>query len=240
MKEIKGYIFDYGGTLDTEGNHWGKVIWHAYEDCGIKIAETHFRDAYVHAERTLGKERIIMPDFTFHKTLDTKLEIEMRFLQDNGFWNVSDEQLKEKHDEVLRHLYSGVRTTMEHSRNVLAKIRQQGKPMILVSNFYGNVETVLKEMEISTLFDAVIESAVVGIRKPDPRIFLLGVDAARLPASSIMVVGDSIDKDIIPAKSIGCMTAWFKGEPWKEEHSDATFADMIINDLDNLITKSFT
>ena len=28
---IKGYIFDYGATLDTAGQHWGKVLWHAYE-----------------------------------------------------------------------------------------------------------------------------------------------------------------------------------------------------------------
>ena len=26
MMRIKGFIFDYGGTLDTRGNHWGKVL----------------------------------------------------------------------------------------------------------------------------------------------------------------------------------------------------------------------
>ena len=35
----KGYIFDYGGTLDTGGNHWGKVIWHAYQYLGVPVGE---------------------------------------------------------------------------------------------------------------------------------------------------------------------------------------------------------
>ena len=66
---VKGYIFDYGGTLDTGGQHWGKVIWHAYERLQVPVSEADFRDAYVHAERTLGKNPIIQPDFTFYKTL---------------------------------------------------------------------------------------------------------------------------------------------------------------------------
>ncbi|MFC2493522.1 MAG: HAD family hydrolase, partial [Prevotella sp.] len=28
---IEGIIFDYGATLDTNGDHWGQVIWHAYQ-----------------------------------------------------------------------------------------------------------------------------------------------------------------------------------------------------------------
>ena len=49
----KGYIFDYGGTLDTAGRHWGKVLWHAYSRHNIPVTEEQFREAYVHAERTL-------------------------------------------------------------------------------------------------------------------------------------------------------------------------------------------
>ena len=72
---IKGYIFDYGGTLDTGGQHWGKVIWHAYERQQVPVSEEQFREAYVHAERTLGKNPIIKPDFTFRRTLEEKIRI---------------------------------------------------------------------------------------------------------------------------------------------------------------------
>jgi putative hydrolase of the HAD superfamily len=49
---IKGIIFDYGGTLDTRGNHWGKVLWHAYERQQIPVTEEQFRDA---ADRILAE-----------------------------------------------------------------------------------------------------------------------------------------------------------------------------------------
>ena len=74
---IKGFIFDYGGTLDTGGQHWGKVIWHAYQRQRVPVSEPVFREAYVHAERTLGKNPIIQPDFTFRRTLEEKVRLQM-------------------------------------------------------------------------------------------------------------------------------------------------------------------
>ena len=75
---IKGYIFDYGGTLDTGGQHWGKVLWHAYERQQVPVTEARFREAYVYGERTLGKNPIIQPDFTFRQTLETKLRLQLQ------------------------------------------------------------------------------------------------------------------------------------------------------------------
>lgn len=31
-----------------------------------------------------------------------------------------------------------------------------------------------------------------------------------------LVIGDSLDKDILPARAIGCHTAWLKGEGWDD------------------------
>ena len=71
--EIKGYLLDYGGTLDTAGCHWGKFIWHGYERCHVGVAWDDFREAYVHTERALGQGGIILPTMTFRETLATKI-----------------------------------------------------------------------------------------------------------------------------------------------------------------------
>ena len=73
-----------------------------------------------------------------------------------------------------------------HSREVLLRLRKD-HPMVLVSNFYGNINVVLREFQLDDLFDSVVESAVVGIRKPDSRIFTLGVEAmqAVMPGSAL-------------------------------------------------------
>ena len=72
-----GLIFDYGGTLDTGGQHWGQALWHAYERHHVPVTEAQFREAYVHAERTLGRNPIIRPDFTFRQTLEKKLQLQL-------------------------------------------------------------------------------------------------------------------------------------------------------------------
>ena len=227
---IKGYIFDYGGTLDTGGQHWGKVIWHAYERQQVPVSEEAFRDAYVHAERTLGKNPIIQPDFTFYKTIETKIRIQLEYLQEKNDVSSVSSYLKPLTDS----LYEATVKETAKSREVLLQLKQQ-YPMVLVSNFYGNIATVLKEFQLDGIFDTIIESAVVGVRKPDPQIFTLGVEALGMRPDEVVVVGDSMDKDIIPAGKAGCHTVWFKGEGWTDDPVDESPAGKVITDLTQIL-----
>lgn len=220
---IKGYIFDYGGTLDTGGHHWGKVIWHAYERQQVPVSEAQFREAYVHGERTLGKNPIIQPDFTFRQTLEKKLQLQLEFLHQEDYLS-----------PLLDDLYSRTQAETRKSREVLLRLKEQ-YPMVLVSNFYGNIQTVLGEFGLDGVFSQIIESAVVGVRKPDPRIFSLGVEALGLKPDEVVVVGDSIDKDIVPARQAGCHTVWFRGEGWTDDPVDESLPDRIITDLRELL-----
>ena len=219
---IKGFIFDYGGTLDTGGQHWGKVIWHAYERQQVSVSEADFRDAYVHAERTLGKNPIIKPDFTFKRTLEEKIRIELEFLGKEEF-----------QQSIVDDLYARTMAETAKSREVLLELKQRYR-MVLVSNFYGNIATVLKEFGLDGIFEHIIESAVVGVRKPDPKIFALGVDALGVEPNETVVVGDSMDKDIIPATKAGCHTVWFEGEGWTNDPVDDDQADFTITELTQL------
>ena len=53
--DIKGVIFDYGGTIDSRGDHWSEVIWDGYREAGVQVTKEQFRDCYVYAERELAK-----------------------------------------------------------------------------------------------------------------------------------------------------------------------------------------
>ena len=257
LEGLKGIIFDYGGTLDTCGQHWGKKLWHAYERQHVPVTEQQFRDAYVYGERTLGRNPIIKPDYTFHRTLSTKIRLEMEHLCTQGAWDASEEEFKQKHQAVLEDVYAEVLATTAHSAEVLTQLSERF-PMVLVSNFYGNIECVLQEFGLCKFFPRFVESAVVGIRKPDPRIFELGVEKLRssdveektqnpplsttlnselstLHSNEVLVVGDSFYKDILPAQKAGCRTAWFKGEGWTDETYDETIPDMVITDLSDLL-----
>ena len=197
------------------------------------MSEEAFRDAYVHAERTLGKNPIIQPDFTFYKTIETKIRIQLEYLQEKNDVSSVSSYLKSLTDS----LYEATVKETSKSREVLLQLKQQ-YPMVLVSNFYGNIATVLKEFKLDGIFDTIIESAVVGVRKPDPQIFTLGVEALGMRPDEVVVVGDSMDKDIIPAGKAGCHTVWFKGEGWTNDPVDESPAGKVITDLTQLLVNS--
>jgi putative hydrolase of the HAD superfamily len=227
----KTYIFDYGGTLDTGGDHWGRVIWHAYERAGIPVGEEQFREAYVFAERKLGSEPIIKPSFTFRETLHTKLQIEMEHLGIN-----------EGLTKVLDDLYALTQKQTAASREVLLKLRETAT-LALVSNFYGNLRTVLSEFHLDDLFTVVVESAAVGVRKPDPAIYRLALTELEcnhncqlsILNSQITVVGDSMKNDIQPAKELGLYTIQISGEPWDNINTTGISADRVITNLKELL-----
>ena len=238
---MKGYIFDFGGTIDTNGCHWGKFIWHAYERQHVPVNWEEFRKAYIYAEQQLGRNPIILPTDSFRQTLDKKLRIEMEWLVSQGYWYSSPLEVERLHAAVLNDLYNCVSERVACGREVLLKLKSH-YPLVLCSNFYGNLNEVLKEFQLDGLFQDVVESAVVGIRKPDSRIYELALHSlgGMEAAADVVVVGDSLKNDIRPARQTGCQTIWLKGEPWDSEDPDNITsspgeADRIITNILDLI-----
>ena len=229
MNGIKGIIFDYGGTIDTDGTHWGEVIWDEYINANVGIEKPSFREAYVHGERTLAKEPIIAPTDTFRTLLEKKMAIQAGYLRQKGI-AISDEQEK----AIAQGCYNKVLRTLESTCKIVKSLAEQ-YPMVLVTNFYGNMPVVLKEFNLGSYFKQIVESSVVGIRKPDPALFALGVEALGLPADEIIVIGDSYRKDIYPALSLGCKAVWIKNRCWEnEETSDNATPTAIIETIEKL------
>lgn len=258
--DIKGIIFDYGGTLDTRGDHWSEVLWQGYEHFGIGVADDEevepgvsihkqaFRDAYVYGERALAVNPIVTPDFHFEDILREKLILELNFLagkelletgKDDSekqalFLSLSDSEIQQIAVDMAHYINAKTLALLNENKQVLEHLKQNGYPMVLVSNFYGNINQVLKDAGIDGYFEDVIESAVVGVRKPNPAIFALGVCALDLPASQVLVVGDTYGKDIIPAHKLGCHTLWIKGLQWEEKKVDESIPDGIIKKLSEM------
>ncbi len=233
FERIKSLIFDYGGTLDTNARHWARVLWEGYVRAGIPVDEAAFRKAYVHGERTLARLPIIVPADNFHAVLLKKVDVETRYLVDEGLWNATAGERRRLSAAVAEYGYAYARRTTEQSREVLMRLQPHYK-MVLVSNFYGNIGTILDDFGL-TFFSHVVESAVVGVRKPAPAIFRLGVEATGNSPEEVLVVGDSYDKDIVPARAAGCATAWLKGEGWTDDQPDGIEADVVISRLSDLM-----
>ena len=231
LKGIKGIIFDYGGTIDTGGEHWSHVIWRAWQQAGVAADYLRFREAYVYAERELARTLHILPEHDFADMLRIKINIELQWLAEQGLFPAAE--VSSKADEVAAICDASARRHVEEATKVLDTLA--GKyPMVLVSNFYGNISTVLESYGIKKYFSKIIESAVVGVRKPDPEIFRLGVKALGLNPEECLVVGDSYRKDIVPALEAGCKAVWIKGAGWTPEEDAQTYP-YTIKSLDSLV-----
>lgn len=214
---IKGIIFDYGGTLDSRGVHWSEVLWQGYQLAGVPIDKETFRTAYVEGERALARERIILPQDNFHTLLLKKVALEISYLPEQPDAVTRDKWI----NEIAAHCDKAARSCIDEARPMLEGLHKR-YPMMLVSNFYGNIDEVLRDYGIRHLFKGIIESAVVGVRKPNPTLFRLGVDALELEPHEVLVVGDSLRKDIEPAEKLGCHVLWLKGKGWTADEDQQT------------------
>ena len=203
--KIKGLLFDYGGTIDSNGLHWAEVIWQGYEALQVPVSKECFRNAYVYGERTLGKNPIVQPHHTFLDMLRLKCDLQIQWLQQEGHLSTEVNPA----DEIATWCYAYARKAIDQARPILRQLAER-YPLVLVSNFYGNIESVLHDFDLDGLFGSIVESAVVGVRKPNPAIFQMGVDRLGMQSEEVVVIGDSYDKDIVPATQIGCQTIWLK------------------------------
>lgn len=226
--KIKGLLFDYGGTIDSNGLHWAEVIWLAYEALQVPVSKEVFREAYVYGERTLGKNPIVQPHHTFLDMLRLKCDLQIQWLQQEGHLPVSIQPAMQLADWC----YAYARQAIDRARPILRQLAAR-YPLVLVSNFYGNIESVLHDFDLDGLFGSIVESAVVGVRKPNPAIFQMGVDRLGMQSEEVVVIGDSYDKDIVPATQIGCQTIWLKSIGWAPYRGDET-ADAVLADFQEL------
>ena len=97
--KIKGLLFDYGGTIDSNGLHWAEVIWQGYEALQVPVSKEYFRNAYVYGERTLGKNPIVQPHHTFLDMLRLKCDLQIQWLQQEG--RALQQELVDRYQEKI-------------------------------------------------------------------------------------------------------------------------------------------
>ena len=96
------------------------------------------------------------------------------------------------------------------SVDALRRLGALGVRLAIVSNADGNAEQRLRDDAVchvgpgrGATVGAIFDSTVVGVAKPDPRIFEMALDALAVPAAHAIHVGDTPGADVDGARAAG-------------------------------------
>lgn len=107
-----------------------------------------------------------------------------------------------EHERLMRHVGKGFGDITLWSRVLpetppfLEKLRAQGYYLGVISNSIGTMEQQLGRVNLAHYFDAIFDSALVGVEKPHPEIFRVALERAGVKAGETVFVGDTNATDM--------------------------------------------
>jgi putative hydrolase of the HAD superfamily len=87
--------------------------------------------------------------------------------------------------------------------DVLAELRRRGLTLAVISNSDGRIAADLDAAGLGAHFAFVLDSSVVGIEKPDVRIFEMALARLAIPPADAAYVGDVYAIDVLGARRAG-------------------------------------
>ncbi len=213
MRQIKGLIFDLGNTLMYMDHDWDTVIARGAENLarflanhGFELDPGTFAEDFVTLRRSLRAKAI---DEQKEYTADYAL---MSLLAQMRYEDVS-RQLVEggvnaffAFEETRWHAYP-------ESEATLRQLSGKGYRLALISNATHDplIQSLVDKGSFRQWLDVVLTSAGIGIRKPHPRIFHQVLDMWGFLPSQVVMIGDTLQFDILGAHSsgmAGILAAW--------------------------------
>jgi len=189
-------LFDFGGTLDAVGVPWKERIFHLYREEGVDVAAERFDPIFHRADDALVG--------TVPETLSFRNTVHRLVAGVSAGLGVAEATLTAR---VAARFIDRATAAVGFSTPVLSRLAGRYR-LGLVSNFYGNLETVCADLGLHGLFAVIVDSARVGWTKPDPRIFHRALSGVGAAPSGATFVGDSPSRDMAGARGVGMRHVW--------------------------------
>jgi len=195
-------LFDFGDTLVQikEGIHADllKSLHKSLTLNGINIPLEELKEAYFNVRRR--QHEII------RKTLR---EIDFRhrvseILSCFGYTFKLDDKIIIDACEAFFKPFIDTTIVVKSARMTLQKLKQEYKLGAVSDFLYPPVlRKMFQKFKLAGYFEAIVISGEVGWRKPHPAIFQTALKLLEVGPQETIFVGDSIRRDIVPAKKLG-------------------------------------
>lgn len=221
-RTIRCILFDFGDTLWTRKD---PTIWYSQEQEANRVTVALLR-AQVKAthlpaldDGMLGNEVRKAVERQIRDFKRAKPEYEPDFVQMalQGLRKVgiagADLSLARDVYEALRVHISPVRVPFPDAFSTLATLQERGFLLGVVSNRHWGGQVFLDDLRAIGFLDYfepehMAISADLGIRKPNPAIFLHALSSFGVTPREAVMVGDSLSADVAGAKALDMLAVW--------------------------------
>lgn len=236
---IKAVVFDLGHTLLYFDGAWPEVMRQADEQLLNHLQTSGLeldRDAFLSRFRGQLNEYFVQRESEFIE--HTTAYILRQVLGQFGYEDLDDADLV----PALEALYavSQAHWLLEDDAiPTLEALQNAGYPMGLISNASddADVQTLVNKAQLRPFLDFVLSSAACGFRKPNPRIFELGLSNWEYAPSQVAMVGDTLGADILGARNAGLYSIWLTRHadtPANRDHAETIQPDSRLKRLADL------
>jgi HAD superfamily hydrolase (TIGR01549 family) len=198
--DCRAILFDFGGTLDSDGEHWLDRFYELYEQTGFNLPRAQIKQAFYHADWMCGSDPQVVP-MGLRPLM--KHHVRLQF----AAMNLEDRAVEE---EMVEQFCAKTERALQRNAELLRRLKPVYR-LGVISNFYGNVATLCEEAGLADFLEVILDSVAVGVSKPDPEIFRIALRKLSVAPAQAVFVGDSYERDIIPAQQLGVRTIWLKG-----------------------------
>jgi FMN phosphatase YigB (HAD superfamily) len=188
---VYALLFDFGGTLDSDGVPWKERFFRLWTDEGAHVTREHFDRAFYAADEALVGS--VPAEFPLDPTVS---RLARGIAEGLG---TADAFLPGR---VAERFCEESRRSLSASGAILERLSRRFR-LGVVSNFYGNLAAVCREAGLDRFLSAAVDSAAVGCCKPDAAIFRAALDRLGADAAGTVFVGDSLERDMAGARGVG-------------------------------------
>jgi putative hydrolase of the HAD superfamily len=110
---------------------------------------------------------------------------------------------------AYRDHYIQARAPIEGALPLLEAVRRHARVVVVSNNLLKEQQAKMRDCGLDRYVDVLVVSEEAGVSKPDPGIFSVALDRARVSATEAVMIGDSWINDIEGARRAGIPAIWF-------------------------------
>jgi putative hydrolase of the HAD superfamily len=211
MSRIEAIISDFGGVLTSP----------------LLNSFVAFQDASGVSLEELGRA---MAAITEHQGTNPLFELETGRMTEADFLGSLGAQLSDQlgrnielhgfGEQYFAHLHPNHRLI-----DYMRQLRERGYKMAICTNNVREWEPLWRaKLPVDEIFEVVVDSAFVGARKPERRIYELTLERLGVPADAALLI-DDIEANCDAARALGLQAVWFRSTEQAIEDTEAALAD---------------